>query len=80
MTEDIENGTTIVESDIEPILKSSSKEGQIRELSPSKKCAVIGEILALTSSLFLHCILWISYQEILHGLCGHIISRQVPEP
>ena len=52
MTEDIENGNTIVESDIEPILKSSSTEGQIRELSSSKKWAVIGGILALTSSLF----------------------------
>ena len=51
MTEDIENGTTIVRSDIEPILKSSSKERQIRELSSSKKWAVIGGILALTSSL-----------------------------
>ena len=52
MTEDIENGTTIVRSDIEPILKSSSKERQIRELSSSKKWAVIGGILALASSLF----------------------------
>ena len=60
MTEDIENGTTIVESDIEPILKSSSKEGQIRELSSSKKCAVIGGILALTSSLFLHSMVFLS--------------------
>ena len=51
MTEDIENGITIVESDIQPILKSSSKEGQIKELSSSKKWAVIGGILALTSSL-----------------------------
>ena len=52
MTEDIENGATIVESDIKPILKSSSKDGQIRELSSSKKWAVVGGILALTSSLF----------------------------
>jgi drug/metabolite transporter (DMT)-like permease len=51
MTEDIENGSTIVRSDIEPILTSSSKERQIRELSSSKKLAVIGGILALTSSL-----------------------------
>ena len=52
MTKDIENGTTIVESDTKPILKSSSKDGQIRELSSSKKWAVVGGILALTSSLF----------------------------
>jgi hypothetical protein len=46
MTEDIEKGTTIDESDIEPILKSSSKEGQIKELSSSEKWAVNRGILA----------------------------------
>ena len=59
MTEDIEKGTTIDESDIEPILKSSSKEGQIKELSSSEKWAVNRGILAWTSSFLLHSMIFI---------------------
>ena len=78
MTEDIENGTTLVESDIEPILKSSSKEGQ----NTNQRIVFIQKMRSywwnsgFSIKPFFY-ILWISYQEI-SSLCGHII-RQVPE-